>query len=145
MGLLGKVSEGWLVLITGPFTCPLGSILIPLNLILENHLLPGSFCCRKRDPFQGLRVGSCLTLGNELSKDRYKMTKKKKKKRPYWEGVPGEGSRVRETRRTALPRGSQPQAVLFVCFIVMGLVSGLSLASYLASHTFGLTQGPFWW
>ena len=59
--------------------------------------------------------------------------------------MPGEGSRVRETRRTALPRGSQPQAVLFVCFIVMGLVSGLSLASYLASHTFGLTQGPFWW
>ena len=42
-------------------------------------------------------------------------------------------------------RGSQPQVVLFVCFIVMALVSGLSLASYLASHTFGLTQGPFWW
>ena len=24
-------------------------------------------CCRKEDPFQGLRMGSCLTLGNELS------------------------------------------------------------------------------
>ena len=26
-------------------------------------------CHRKVDPFQGLKVGSCLTLGNELSEE----------------------------------------------------------------------------
>ena len=26
-------------------------------------------CCRKGDPFQGLKLGSCLTLGNELSEE----------------------------------------------------------------------------
>ena len=29
------------------------------------------FCCRKGDPFQGSRVGSCLTLRNELSKETH--------------------------------------------------------------------------
>ena len=32
-------------------------------------------CRRKRDPFQGLRVGSCLTLGNELSEEIHVLTK----------------------------------------------------------------------
>ena len=32
-------------------------------------------CCRKGDPFQGLRVGSCLTLGNELSEETHMLTK----------------------------------------------------------------------
>ena len=32
-------------------------------------------CCRKGDPFQGLKLGSCLTLGNELSKDIHVLTK----------------------------------------------------------------------
>ena len=27
------------------------------------------FCCRKGDPFQGPKLGSCLTLGNELSEE----------------------------------------------------------------------------
>ena len=26
-------------------------------------------CCRKEDPFQGPKLGSCLTLGNELSEE----------------------------------------------------------------------------
>ena len=30
-------------------------------------------------------------------------------------------------------------------FVVMGLVSGLSLANHLAWPIFGLTQGPSWW
>ena len=30
-----------------------------------------SFCCRKGDPFQGLKLGSCLTLGNELSEETH--------------------------------------------------------------------------
>ena len=32
-------------------------------------------CCRKRDTSQGLRVGSCLTLRNELSKETHVLTK----------------------------------------------------------------------
>ena len=31
--------------------------------------------CRKGDPFQGLRVGSCLTLGNELFRETLVLTK----------------------------------------------------------------------
>ena len=47
-----------------------------LGLFAENTLISqttGSwtlkqwFCCRKGDPFQGPKLGSCLTLGNELS------------------------------------------------------------------------------
>ena len=29
------------------------------------------WCCRKGDPFEGLRVGSCLTLENELSEETH--------------------------------------------------------------------------
>ena len=28
-------------------------------------------CCRKGDPFQGLKLGSCLTLGNGLSEETH--------------------------------------------------------------------------
>ena len=34
-----------------------------------------SFCCRKGYPLQGLRVGSCLTLRNELSEETHVLTK----------------------------------------------------------------------
>ena len=32
-------------------------------------------CCRKGDPFQGPKLGSCLTLGNELSEETHVLTK----------------------------------------------------------------------
>ena len=32
-------------------------------------------CCKKGDPFQGLKVGSCLTLGNEWFKETHVLTK----------------------------------------------------------------------
>ena len=32
-------------------------------------------CCRKGDPFQGPKLGSCLTLGNELSEEIHVLTK----------------------------------------------------------------------
>ena len=35
----------------------------------------GGFCCRKGDPFQGPRAGSCLTLRNELSKETHALSK----------------------------------------------------------------------
>ena len=31
----------------------------------------GTHCCRKGDPFQGPKLGSCLTLGNELSEETH--------------------------------------------------------------------------
>ena len=62
------------------------------------------WCCQKGDPFQGPRVGSCLTLENELSEEAYVLTKQKTLLgRGAWE----ESRRVREPRRTALPRGLQ--------------------------------------
>ena len=33
------------------------------------------YCCRKGGPFQGLKLGTCLTLGNELSKETHVLTK----------------------------------------------------------------------
>ena len=65
--------------------------------------LPKSMCCRKADPFQGLKLDSCLTLGNELSEEIHLLTKQ--------EILLGKGTRV-ESRRvkepgTALSRGLQ--------------------------------------
>ena len=62
------------------------------------------FCCRKGDPFQDPKLGFCLTLGNELSEEMHVLTKQKIL---LGKGTWVEGSRVRELRRTALPRGSQ--------------------------------------
>ena len=43
-------------------------------------------CCRKADPFQGLKLVSCLTLGNDLSKETHVLTKQ--------EILLGKGTRV---------------------------------------------------
>ena len=59
-------------------------------------------CCRKGDPFQGLKLGSCLTLGKELSEKTHAEARDF-----IGRGALVESSRVREPRRTALPRGSQ--------------------------------------
>ena len=61
-------------------------------------------CCRKADPFQGPKLGSCLTLGNELSKKTHVLTKQEIL---FGKGTLVESSRVREPMRTVLPRGSQ--------------------------------------
>ena len=34
-----------------------------------------SKCWRKGDPFQGLKLGSCLMVGNELSEETHVLTK----------------------------------------------------------------------
>ena len=34
-------------------------------------------CCGKGDPFQGLKMGSCLTFRNELSEETHMLTKQK--------------------------------------------------------------------
>ena len=65
-------------------------------------------CCRKGNPFQGLKLGSCLTLRNELSEETHVLTKQEIL---LGKGTWVESSRVREPRRTALLRGSQSQVL----------------------------------
>ena len=88
-----------------------------LGLFAENTLISqttGSwtlkqwFCCRKGDPFQGPKLGSCLTLGNELSEETYLLTKQEIL---LGKGTLMDSSRAREPRRTALPRGSQSRVL----------------------------------
>ena len=64
--------------------------------------------CRKEDPFQGLKLGSCLTLRNELSEEIHVLTKQEIL---LGKGTQVESSRVREPRRTALLRGSESQVL----------------------------------
>ena len=59
--------------------------------------------CRKGDPFQGPKLGSCLTLRNELSEETQVLTKQEIL---LGKGTWVESSRVRDPRRTALPHGS---------------------------------------
>ena len=65
-------------------------------------------CYRKGGPFQGPRVGSCLTLGNELSEETRILTGQKTL---LGRGARAENSGIREPRRTAVPRGSHPQVL----------------------------------
>ena len=43
--------------------------------LLTGVTILAQWCCRKGDPFQGLKLGSCLTLGNELSEETHLLTK----------------------------------------------------------------------
>ena len=72
-------------------------------------------------PLPGPKLGSCLILGNELSEETHVLTKQKIL---LGKGTQVESSRVREPRRSALPQ------LTTLGFMVMGLVSGLSLASH---------------
>ena len=49
-----------------------------------------AICRRKGDPFQGPKLGSCLTLGNELSQETHVLTKQ--------EILLGKGTRVESSR-----------------------------------------------
>ena len=63
-----------------------------------------AICCRKGDSFQGPKLGSGLTLGNELSEETHVLTKQEIL---LGKGTQVESSRVRELRRIALSCGSQ--------------------------------------
>ena len=65
-------------------------------------------CCRKGDPFQGLKLSSGLTLGNELSEETHVLTKQEIL---LGNGAQAESSSVREPRRTALSRGLQSRVL----------------------------------
>ena len=63
------------------FTCHVSYV---FSLSLFSFLLPCN-CCRKGDPFQGLKLGSSLTLGNELSEET---CADKARQTLYWARVP---------------------------------------------------------
>ena len=84
-------------------------------------------CCRKGEPFQGPKLGSCLTLGNELSKETHVLTKQEIL---FGRGPWAESSRVREPRRTAATW------LAVSGFRIMGLVSRSSLANHSESESF---------
>ena len=68
------------------------------------------WCCwRKGDPLQGPKLGSCLTLGNELPEETHVLTKQEIL---LGTGTWVESRRVREPRRTALSHGL-PSRVLW--------------------------------
>ena len=71
-----------------------GILAKPLKKVNRKWLL--SFLCRKGDPFQGPKGGSCLTHVNELSEETYMLTKQ--------ETLLGRGS-WEESRRVRDPRG----------------------------------------
>ena len=81
--------------------------------------------------------GSCLTLGNELSEETHVLTKQEIL---LGKDARVESSRVREPRRTALPRGLW---LTVLGFMVMGLVSGLSLANHSDSESFLVVHALF--
>ena len=56
----------------------------------------------------GPKLGSCVTLGNELSEETHVLTKQEIL---LGKGTGVESSRVREPRRTALPCGSHSQVL----------------------------------
>ena len=98
--------------------------------------------CRKGDPFQGPRGGSCLTLGNELSKETHILTKQETL---LGRGAWVENRRVRELRRIALPWGP-----VLGFMIMFPIVSGrhFDSRSFLVAHASlsqdGFHRGGFW-
>ena len=78
------------------------------SISLQVLVLCLHICCRKEDPFQGPKLGSCLTLGNELSEETHVLTKQEIL---LGKGTWVESSRVREPRRTALPHGWKSQVL----------------------------------
>ena len=86
-----------------------------------------SLCCKEGDPFQRPKLGFCLALGNELSEETHALTKQEIL---LGKGTRLESSRVREPRRTAL------HVTCSLRFLVLGLVSRLSLASNYDSESF---------
>ena len=56
----------------------------------------------------GLKLGSCITLGNELSEETHVLTMQEIL---LGKSMRAESSRVREPRRTVLPHGSKSQVL----------------------------------
>ena len=84
------------------FVCHCNRKLV-IHDMIGHGCIPMQFYCRKGDPFQDLKGGSCLTLGNELSSETHMLTKQETLlERDAWM----ESKRAREPRRTAVSCGS---------------------------------------
>ena len=84
-------------------------------------------CCKKGDPFQGPKVGSCLTLKDEMSKETQVLTKQETVGKRHLGGdQQGKGTQENCSAMWLAVSG----------FMVMGLVSGLSLANASDSGSF---------
>ena len=94
-------------------------------------------CCRKGDAFQGPKLDSCLTLGNELSKETHVLTKQEIL---LWEKqneiLLGKGHPGGEQEGKGTQENCSAIWLTVLGFMVMRLVSGLS------RH---LIQNPSWW
>ena len=73
-------------------------------MLITNTQTSDLLCGRKGDPFQGLKLGSCLTARNELSEETHVLTKQEIL---LGKGARVESSRETEPRSTALPCASQ--------------------------------------
>ena len=82
--------------------------------------------CRKEDPFQHPKGGSCLSLGSELSEKTHMLTKQ--------ETLLGRGTQAEH--RDENPGGLLCLMVCSLRPMVIGLVSGLSLANQSDSGSF---------
>ena len=98
-----------------------------LEALIHTHIPFCTNCCRKGGPSQGPELGSCLTLGNELSEETRVLTKQETLlgKAPGWRAG-GQG----------IPGGLLCQWLAVSGFMVMGLVSRLSLANHSDSESF---------
>ena len=102
-------------------------------LVMGRGLVP---LLQEGGPLPGPTIGSCLTLGNELSEETHVLTKQDF----IGKGRPG----GEQQGKGAQENGSATW--LDVSDIVgPGLASGLSLASRLSRLILGLAQGPSWW
>ena len=83
---------------------------------------PLKFCCRKGDAFQGLRVGSCLTLSNEWPRETHVLIKQ--------EIIMGKEYSGRERQSKATQENCPATRLTVPALMEMGVVSGLFLANW---------------
>ena len=88
-------------------------------------------CCRKGDPFRNPKLGSCLTLRNELSEE----TRADKARDFIGRGHPGG-----EQKGKGAQENSSATWLAVSGFMVMELVSRLSLVNYSDSEPFLVVQ-----
>ena len=79
-------------------------------------------CCRKGDPFQGPKLNSCLTIGNDLSEETHVLTKQETLLEETLSGGEQQGKGTQENCSATW--------LTVLGFMVMRLVSGWSLANH---------------
>ena len=92
-------------------------------------------CCRKEDPFQGPKLGSCLTLGSELSGGDPRADKAR--------DFLGKGCPGGEQEGQGTQENCSATWLTVLGFMVMGLVSGLSSANHSDSEAFLVVHALF--